>query len=64
MDLTKDASTTLVFIRPVPADLLTGRLDTRIKAFLRTACSFSCLPAVSSLGARRLGCGFGDRVAG
>mgnify|MGYP001251469630 CR=1 FL=1 len=34
---TRNASTTLVSIRPVPADLLAGRLDTRIKAFLRTA---------------------------
>jgi hypothetical protein len=34
---TRNASTTLVSIRPVPADLLAGRHDTRIRAFLRTA---------------------------
>jgi hypothetical protein len=34
---TRTARTTLVSIRPVPADLLAGRHDTRIKAFLRTA---------------------------
>jgi hypothetical protein len=34
---TRNASTTLVSIRAVPADLLAGRLDTRIRAFLRTA---------------------------
>jgi len=34
---TRDARTTVVSIRPVPADLLAGRLDARIKAFLRTA---------------------------
>ena len=42
---TKNASTTLVSIRPVPADLLAGQLDTRIKAFLRTAPSGSDLTA-------------------
>lgn len=34
---TGNARTTLVSIRPVPADLLAGRLDTRIRAFVRTA---------------------------
>lgn len=34
---TRDARTTLVSFRPVPADLLAGRLDARIRAFLRTA---------------------------
>jgi hypothetical protein len=34
---TRDARTTLVSVRPVPADLLAGRLDSRIRAFLRTA---------------------------
>lgn len=34
---TRQARTTLVSIRPVPDDLLAGRLDTRIKAFLRSA---------------------------
>ena len=42
---TKNASTTLVSIRPVPADLLAGPVDTRIKAFLRTAPSGSDLTA-------------------
>jgi hypothetical protein len=34
---TGNARTTLVSIRPVPADLLAGRLDARIRAFVRTA---------------------------
>ena len=34
---TRSARTTLVSIRPVPADLLAGRLDHRIKEFLHTA---------------------------
>jgi hypothetical protein len=34
---TRDARTTLVSFRPLPADLLAGRLDARIKAFLHTA---------------------------
>jgi hypothetical protein len=42
---TPNARTALVSIRPVPADLLAGRLDAPIRAFLRTAPPGSALTA-------------------